>query len=124
MLARRGRLEIGACSRCWHRIERRRMARRRKGALARCAHILATNGFPDGQRELPPNEQTLDRIIIEGKKRRAGAFCRFRFPPFENQDSFRVFERRPDAPLPGISRPWSPNLAQGAFQRSPIPATE
>ena len=68
MLARRGRLEIGACSRCWHRIERRRMARRRKGALARCAHILATNGFPDGQRELPPNAQALDRIIIEGKK--------------------------------------------------------
>ncbi len=32
------------------------------------AHILATNGFPDGQRDLPPNGQALDRIIIEGKK--------------------------------------------------------
>jgi len=32
------------------------------------AHILATNGFPDGQRELPPNGQLLDHIIIEGKK--------------------------------------------------------
>ena len=32
------------------------------------AHILATNGFPDGQRELPPNAQALERIIIEGKK--------------------------------------------------------
>jgi len=32
------------------------------------AHILATNGFPDGQRELPPNGQALDRIIIQGKK--------------------------------------------------------
>jgi quinoprotein glucose dehydrogenase len=32
------------------------------------AHILATNGFPDGQRELPPNPQALERIIIEGKK--------------------------------------------------------
>jgi len=32
------------------------------------AHILATNGFPDGQRELPSNGQALDRIIIEGKK--------------------------------------------------------
>lgn len=32
------------------------------------AHILATNGFPDGQQELPANGQALDRIIIEGKK--------------------------------------------------------
>jgi S-disulfanyl-L-cysteine oxidoreductase SoxD len=32
------------------------------------AHILATNGFPDGQRELPANGQALERIIIEGKK--------------------------------------------------------
>src|SRR5215467_2957847 len=32
------------------------------------AHILATNGFPDGQRELPPNGQVLDQIIIEGKR--------------------------------------------------------
>jgi quinoprotein glucose dehydrogenase len=32
------------------------------------AHILATNGFPDGQRELPPGGQLLDRIIIEPKK--------------------------------------------------------
>jgi mono/diheme cytochrome c family protein len=32
------------------------------------AHILATNGFPDGQRELPPNPQALEHIIIEGKK--------------------------------------------------------
>jgi len=32
------------------------------------AHVLATNGFPDGQRELPANGQALDRIIIEGKK--------------------------------------------------------
>jgi quinoprotein glucose dehydrogenase len=32
------------------------------------AHILATNGFPDGQRELPPNGQALETIIIEGKK--------------------------------------------------------
>jgi mono/diheme cytochrome c family protein len=32
------------------------------------AHILATNGFPDGQREMPPNPQALERIIIEGKK--------------------------------------------------------
>jgi hypothetical protein len=31
------------------------------------AHILATNGFPDGQREPPPNPQALERIIIEGK---------------------------------------------------------
>jgi len=32
------------------------------------AHILATNGFPDGQRELPASGQALERIIIEGKK--------------------------------------------------------
>jgi len=32
------------------------------------AHILATNGFPDGQQELPSNGQVLDRIIIQGKK--------------------------------------------------------
>jgi S-disulfanyl-L-cysteine oxidoreductase SoxD len=32
------------------------------------AHILATNGFPAGQRELPPNAQSLERLIIEGKK--------------------------------------------------------
>ena len=32
------------------------------------AHILATNGFPDGQQELPPNAQALDRIVIEVKK--------------------------------------------------------
>jgi S-disulfanyl-L-cysteine oxidoreductase SoxD len=32
------------------------------------AHILATNGFPEGQRELPGNEQALDHIIIEVKK--------------------------------------------------------
>jgi quinoprotein glucose dehydrogenase len=32
------------------------------------AHILATNGFPDGQRELPASSQALDRIIIERKK--------------------------------------------------------
>ena len=32
------------------------------------AYILATNGFPEGQRELPPNAQALDRIIIEGRK--------------------------------------------------------
>jgi S-disulfanyl-L-cysteine oxidoreductase SoxD len=32
------------------------------------AHILATNGFPDGQQELPANPEALDRIIIEGKK--------------------------------------------------------
>jgi cytochrome c len=32
------------------------------------AHILATNGFPDGQRELPPGGQVLDGIIIERKK--------------------------------------------------------
>jgi cytochrome c len=32
------------------------------------AHILATNGFPEGQRELPPGGDVLDHIIIEGKK--------------------------------------------------------
>ncbi len=32
------------------------------------AHIFATNGFPDGQKELPANGQALERIIIEGKK--------------------------------------------------------
>jgi len=32
------------------------------------AHILATNGFPVGQRDLPANNQALDRIIIERKK--------------------------------------------------------
>jgi quinoprotein glucose dehydrogenase len=32
------------------------------------AHILATNGFPDGQRELPASGQALDHIIIERKK--------------------------------------------------------
>ena len=32
------------------------------------AHILATNGFPDGQRELPANGQALEGIIIGGKK--------------------------------------------------------
>jgi cytochrome c len=32
------------------------------------AHILATNGFPDGQRELSQNPQALEHIIIEGKK--------------------------------------------------------
>jgi quinoprotein glucose dehydrogenase len=32
------------------------------------AHILATNGFPEGQRELPPDGQVLDHIIIERKK--------------------------------------------------------
>jgi quinoprotein glucose dehydrogenase len=32
------------------------------------AHILATNGFPDGQHELPASVQVLDHIIIERKK--------------------------------------------------------
>jgi S-disulfanyl-L-cysteine oxidoreductase SoxD len=32
------------------------------------AHILATNGFPEGQRELPASSQALERIIIEQKK--------------------------------------------------------
>jgi quinoprotein glucose dehydrogenase len=29
------------------------------------AFILATNGFPDGDRELPSNEQALESIVIE-----------------------------------------------------------
>ena len=32
------------------------------------AHILATNGFPDGERELPANGSVLDGIVIEKKK--------------------------------------------------------
>jgi mono/diheme cytochrome c family protein len=32
------------------------------------AHILATNGFPEGQRELPANATVLESIIIEKKK--------------------------------------------------------
>ena len=32
------------------------------------AHILATNGFPDGQRELPFNGSVLESIVIENKK--------------------------------------------------------
>jgi quinoprotein glucose dehydrogenase len=32
------------------------------------AHILATNGFPEGQRELPANGSVLESIIIEKKK--------------------------------------------------------
>ena len=32
------------------------------------AHILATNGFPDGQRELPASGPVLDSIIIETRK--------------------------------------------------------
>ena len=32
------------------------------------AYILATNGFPDGERELPSNEQVLEMIVIESKK--------------------------------------------------------
>jgi mono/diheme cytochrome c family protein len=32
------------------------------------AHILATNGFPDGQQELPPNGTLLDRILIDRKR--------------------------------------------------------
>lgn len=32
------------------------------------AFILATNGFPNGERELPANEQTLESIMIERKK--------------------------------------------------------
>jgi len=32
------------------------------------AHILATNGFPDGQRELPATGSVLESIIIEKKK--------------------------------------------------------
>jgi len=32
------------------------------------AFILATNGFPDGDRELPANEQALESILIERKQ--------------------------------------------------------
>jgi S-disulfanyl-L-cysteine oxidoreductase SoxD len=32
------------------------------------AHILATNGFPEGPRELPANGSVLENIIIENKK--------------------------------------------------------
>jgi cytochrome c len=32
------------------------------------AHILATNGFPDGRRELPATRSVLESIIIEKKK--------------------------------------------------------
>ena len=32
------------------------------------AHILATNGFPDGQQELPANSSVLDKIMIDRKK--------------------------------------------------------
>jgi mono/diheme cytochrome c family protein len=32
------------------------------------AHILATNGFPDGSQELPADAAALDGIILEGKK--------------------------------------------------------
>jgi quinoprotein glucose dehydrogenase len=32
------------------------------------AHILARNGFPEGQQELPGVPAVLDKIIIEGKK--------------------------------------------------------
>jgi S-disulfanyl-L-cysteine oxidoreductase SoxD len=32
------------------------------------AHILAVNGFPDGQRELPASGVVLDSIIIEKRK--------------------------------------------------------
>ena len=32
------------------------------------AHILATNGIPDGQRELPAGGPALDRIMIDKKK--------------------------------------------------------
>ena len=32
------------------------------------AHILATNGFPDGQQELPANGSVLDKIMIDRKK--------------------------------------------------------
>jgi cytochrome c len=32
------------------------------------AFILATNGFPKGERELPANEQALESIMIEKKK--------------------------------------------------------
>jgi S-disulfanyl-L-cysteine oxidoreductase SoxD len=32
------------------------------------AFILATNGFPDGERELPANERALESIVIERKQ--------------------------------------------------------
>ncbi len=32
------------------------------------AHILATNGIPDGQRELPAGGPVLDGIMIDKKK--------------------------------------------------------
>jgi len=32
------------------------------------AHILASNGFPDGQQELPAVGATLDKIMIDRKK--------------------------------------------------------
>jgi len=32
------------------------------------AHILAANGFPDGQQELPANGSVLDTIMIDRKK--------------------------------------------------------
>ena len=32
------------------------------------AFILATNGFPNGERELPANEQALESILIEKQK--------------------------------------------------------
>jgi len=32
------------------------------------AHILAANGFPDGQQELPANGSVLDTIMIDSKK--------------------------------------------------------
>jgi len=32
------------------------------------AHILAANGFPDGQQELPANGSILDTIIVDKKK--------------------------------------------------------
>jgi hypothetical protein len=32
------------------------------------AHILATNGFPDGQQELPAGGSVLDKIMIDKKK--------------------------------------------------------
>jgi hypothetical protein len=32
------------------------------------AFILASNGFPDGERELPANVRALENIVIEGKR--------------------------------------------------------
>ena len=32
------------------------------------AHILATNGFPDGEQELPAGGSVLDKIMIDKKK--------------------------------------------------------